>query len=308
MASVAKTNTRDMTHPKHSHALAAVSRAFVDAVLALFAVACIVPLLLVISASFSTDASIFKSGYTLLPTEFSTMAYRYVLGDPTQILRAYALTSFVAAAGTIFGLLICSMLAYALSRNSFGARRPLSFMVFFTLLFNGGLIPFYLFVVQTLQLKNNILVLILPLLVNGWNVLLLRTSFKQLPEELLDAARIDGASEWRIFFQVAVPLSTPVLATVGLFILLSYWNDWWMSLLFIDKKELYSLQFLLYQISQSVQAINNNPQVLAQLGTTKLPAESTRMALAVLAIGPVAFAYLFLQKYLVRGITIGSLK
>lgn len=280
----------------------------VDLALLVFSLACVLPLVLVISASFSTDAAIFQYGYTLIPKEFTTAAYEFVLADPTQIARAYALTAFVAVTGTLVGLTISAMLAYALSRNSFSARRPLSFLVFFTLLFNGGLIPFYLFVVQTLQIKNTVWALILPLLVNGWNVLILRTSFKQLPDDLLDAARIDGASEWRIFFQLVVPISTPVLATVGLFILLGYWNDWWLSLLFIDDKNLYSLQFLLYQINQSIQAINSNPQVLAQIGLVKLPAESTRMALAVLAIGPIAFAYLFLQKYFVRGITIGSLK
>jgi putative aldouronate transport system permease protein len=285
-----------------------LGRLFVNGVLLAFAAACVLPLVLVVSASFTTDAAIFANGYTLLPVEFSTAAYRFVLGDPTQIVRAYALTAFVAVVGTMIGLTISALLGYALSRGNFSARRPLSFVVFFTLLFNGGLIPFYLFVVQTLQLKNSILALILPLLVNGWNVLLLRTSFKQVAEDLLDAARIDGASEWRIFFQIVVPVSTPVLATVGLFILLGYWNDWWMSLLFIDRKDLYSLQFLLYQINQSVQAINSNPQVLAQLGMTKMPAETTRMALAVLAIGPIAFAYLFLQRYFVRGITIGSIK
>jgi putative aldouronate transport system permease protein len=180
--------------------------------------------------------------------------------------------------------------------------------VFFTLLFNGGLIPFYLFVVQVLQIKNSLLALILPLMVNGWNVLILRTAFAQLPEELLDAARIDGANEWRIFFQIVVPISTPVLATVALFMMLGYWNDWWLSLLFIDRPELYTIQYLLYNLQASLLAIQSDPRVLQALGGIELPAETARMAMAVLAIGPIVFVYLFLQRYLVRGITIGSIK
>jgi len=287
---------------------AAIARALVDLALIAFSVACVVPLLMIISASFSAESGIARHGYTLLPVEFSTVAYQFILRDPTQILRAYVVTGVVTALGTMGGLVITAMLAYAISRPGFSARRPLSFYVFFTLLFNGGLIPFYLFVVQVLQIKNSLLALILPLMVNGWNVLILRTQFAQLPEELLDAARIDGASEWRIFFQVVVPISTPVLATVALFMMLGYWNDWWLSLLFIDRPELYSIQYLLYNIQASLLAIQSDPRVLQALGGIELPAETARMAMAVIAIGPIVFVYLFLQRYLVRGITIGSIK
>ncbi len=283
-----------------------LGRAFVTVALTLFSVACVVPLLLILSASFTTEAAITTNGYTLWPSQFTTAAYAYILSDPSQILRAYGVTLTVTMLGTGLGLPITAMLAYALSRPNFAARRALSFYVFFTLLFNGGLIPFYLFVVQTLKMKDNLLILI-PLLVNGWNVLILRTSFAQLPEDLLDAARIDGAGEFRIFWQVVVPISTPVLATVGLFMMLAFWNDWWMSLLFISNKAFYSIQFLLYNINASIQAIQGNPEILARFGG-ELPAQSARMALALLAIGPIAFVYLFLQRYLIRGITIGSIK
>jgi putative aldouronate transport system permease protein len=287
---------------------AMIASALVNLALLLLAIACVIPLLMIVSGSFSTESAINRHGYTLIPVEFSTLAYQFILRDPTQILRAYAVTAFVTAAGTIAGLIITAMLAYAISRRSFNARRPLSFYVFFTLLFNGGLIPFYLFMVQTMQLKNSLLALILPLLVNGWNVLILRTHFANLPEELLDAARIDGANEWRIFFQVVVPISTPVLATVSLFMMLGYWNDWWLSLLFIDSPQLYSIQYLLYNIQASLQAIQSDPRVLQALGNIELPAQTARMAMAVIAIGPIAFVYLFLQRYLVRGIMIGSIK
>ncbi len=285
-----------------------ISRSLVHLVLALFALACVVPLIMIVSASLSTENGISQYGYTLLPVEFSTLAYEFILRDPTQILHAYGVSLTVTAVGTLAGLTVTAMLGYALSRRTFDARRPLSFYVFFTLLFNGGLIPFYLFMVLTLSMKNSLLALIMPLMVNGWNVLILRTSFSQLPEELLDAARMDGSSELGIFFRIVVPISTPVLATVALFMMLGYWNDWWLSLLFIDKPELYSVQYLLYNIQASLQAIQSDPRVLQALGGIELPAQTARMAMAVLAVGPIAFVYLFLQRYLVRGITIGSIK
>lgn len=284
-----------------------INKFIINAFLIAFSLACLVPILLVASASLSTEAAINEFGYTLLPMEFSTAAYEFILAQPQRILNAYLVTSVVTVSGTVLGLLIMSLLAYSISRRNFALRKPVSFYTFFTLLFNGGLIPFYLFVTQTLRLKDNPLILILPLLVSAWNVLLLRTSFQSLPEELLDAARIDGASEWRTFFQIAVPMSTPVLATVALFIMLGYWNDWWMSLLFINNKNLYSIQFLLYNIMQGLEAMNARPEIAMRFGGS-LPTLTARMAMAFFAIGPVAFAYLFLQKYFIRGITIGSLK
>lgn len=284
-----------------------LGRTLVNAILIALSVLCLVPVLLVASSSLSTEAAISKYGYTLVPMEFSTGAYEFILAQPERILNAYVVTSIVTAIGTMLGLLVMSLLAYAISRRNFALRRPISFYAFFTLLFNGGLIPFYLFVTQTLKLKDNPAVLILPLLVSVWNILLLRTSFQSLPEELLDAARIDGASEWRIFFQIAIPMSTPVLATVALFVMLGYWNDWWMSLLFINNKSLYTIQFLLYNIIQGLEAMNARPELALRYGGV-MPTLTVRMAMAFFAIGPVAFAYLFLQRYFIRGITIGSFK
>jgi putative aldouronate transport system permease protein len=284
-----------------------IGKISVNAILAIISIVCLIPVLLVASASLSTEAAITEFGYTLLPMQFSTVAYQFILAQPQRILNAYAVTSAVTVVGTILGLLVMSLLAFAISRQRFALRKPISFYAFFTLLFNGGLIPFYLFVTQTLRMKDNPIILILPYLVSVWNVLLLRTSFQSLPEELLDAARIDGASEWRIFFQVAIPMSTPVLATVALFTMLMYWNDWWMSLLFINNKNFYSIQFLLYNIMQGLEQMNARPEIAARFGGN-LPTLTVRMAMAFFAIGPVALAYIFLQKYFIRGITIGSLK
>ena len=261
-------------------------------------------MILVISVSLSDEKIVAREGYSLLPVGFTTFAYDYILRNPTQIVRAYGVTLFVTVAGTIAGLLLCSLLGYAISRKDYRLRGPLSFIVFFTLLFNGGMVPFYILVTRYLGLKDNILALILPYMVTAWYVLILRTSFAQLPGELLDAARIDGAGEWRIFFQIVLPLSKPALATVALFFILRYWNDWFLALLFINKDTLYPLQYLLYVLMKNMSFLASNPQTTG----IALPVQSARMAMAVLAFGPALFSFLLLQKYFVRGITIGGLK
>ncbi len=276
----------------------------VHAILTLIGIGCLIPMILVISISLSDEKVVARQGYSLWPVGFTTFAYEYILQNPTQILRAYGVTLLVTTLGTLLGLLLCSMLGYAISRKDYRLRGPLSFIVFFTLLFNGGMVPFYILVTRYLGLKDNILALILPYLVTAWYVLILRTSFTQLPGELLEAARIDGAGEWRIFFQIVLPLSKPALATVALFFILRYWNDWFLALLFINKDTLYPLQYLLYILMKNISFLASNPQTTG----IALPAQSARMAMAVLAFGPALFSFLLLQKYFVRGITIGGLK
>lgn len=276
----------------------------VHGVLCLVGLTCLIPLVLVVSISLSDELRLAKEGYRLLPVGFTTFAYEYILQEPGQILRAYGVTSFVTAVGTVTGLLVCALLAWPLARKDFRLRGPLSFYVFFTLLFNGGMVPFYILVTRYLGLKDNILVLILPYMVTAWYVLIIRTSFSQLPTELLDAARIDGAGEWRIFFRIVVPLSKPVLATIGLFFVLRFWNDWFLALLFVDDSALYPLQYLLYVLMANINIMAANPQTTGM----PIPTLSARMAMAVLAFGPALFTFLLLQKYFVRGITIGGLK
>jgi putative aldouronate transport system permease protein len=267
-------------------------------------IACLIPMLLIISISLSDERAMALEGYSLLPVGFSTFAYEYILREPGQILRAYFVTGVVTAAGTLGGLILCSLLAYPLSRKDYKLRGPLSFYVFFTLLFSGGMVPFYILMTRYLGLKDNLLALILPYMVTAWYVLILRTSFAQLPVELLDAARIDGAGEWRIFFQIVLPLSKPVLATVGLFFILRYWNDWFLALLFMNKPDFYPLQYLLYVLMANINFMASNPQTTGM----PIPTQSARMAMAVLAFGPALFSFLLLQKYFIRGITIGGLK
>jgi putative aldouronate transport system permease protein len=262
------------------------------------------PLVLMISASFSSEADISRYGYSLIPQSFSTEAYQYILNDPSLLLTAYGVTITVTVVGTSLAVLIMALLAYPLSRKDFFLRKPLSFYVFFTLLFNGGVVPLYILVTRYLQLKDTLGALILPYLVMPWYVLLLRTYFAALPRELIDAAKADGAGEWRIFFRIVVPLSRPALATVALFSALVFWNDWYLALLFITDSRLVPLQYRLYQISTNITTLQTSSQAFG----VQIPALSAQMAIAVLAVGPITFLFLLVQKYFVTGITLGGVK
>ncbi|MFL5627312.1 MAG: carbohydrate ABC transporter permease [Ktedonobacteraceae bacterium] len=280
------------------------TRLSIHLVLLFFSITFLLPLLLIVSASLTDEKAIGQYGYSLIPPKFSAFAYQYLFMDPQQIINAYGVTVLVTAIGSALGLLVMALLAYVLSRRDFSLRKPLSFYVFFTLIFNGGLVPWYILISQYLRLQDTLLVLILPYLVVPWFVLLLRTYFAALPDELLDAAKLDGAGEWRIFFQIVVPLSKPALATIGLFCMLMYWNDWWLGLLFINDPHLVPLQYLLYRISANIDFLASSPQTTG----IPVPIESVRMAMAVLATGPLAVAFLFVQRYFIRGITLGGIK
>lgn len=266
---------------------------------------CLVPILLVISASLTDETSIAKHGYTLIPSKFSAFAYEYLLKDPTQIMRAYGVTLFVTIAGTLISLLITSCLAYVISRRDFKFRSAFSFFVFFTMLFNGGLVPTYLVMTKVLHLGDSIWALIVPYLVMPFFVLLLRTYFSDIPDSLIECAKIEGAGEIRIFASVILPLSLPALATVGLFIVLMYWNDWFLALLYVSgKPNLYPLQYLLYAVMENINMIKAMPMAV----NVVMPGETARMAMAVLATGPIMFAFLFVQRFFVKGLTLGSIK
>jgi putative aldouronate transport system permease protein len=269
----------------------------------------LVPMVLVISSSLTDELALAREGYSLIPAKFSLLAYQFIVQDPYRILNAYSITLTVTIIGTLLGVLLMSMLAYALSRREFEWRRPISFMVFFAMLFNGGLVPTYYMVTQVLHLKNTLPVLILPYLIVPWFVFLLRTFFSSLPHELIEAARIDGASELRTFFQLVLPLSTPVLATVGLFMALMYWNDWWLSLLYISEPKLFSLQYLLYSIMRNAEFLSSGKATMTgMLTAVKIPTQTLRMAMVVVAMGPIAIVFLSLQRYFVRGMLVGSIK
>lgn len=287
--------------------LSFIGRFSVHLVLIIIALACLVPLLLIVSASFTDEIALTRQGYGLIPPQFSTEAYELIFRSPTAILKAYGVTLFTTIVGTTVSVTLMSMLAYPLAQREFVLRRPLSFLVFFTMLFNGGIVPYYILMTQFLRVQDTLFALLLPHFVGVFYVLILRTYFAGLPTELFDAARVDGAGEFRIFYAIALPLSKPALATIGLFVALNYWNDWTTPLYFIRNADLYPLQYLLYIIQSNAEAMNLEAQA-GIISSSQLPTQTTRMAMAVLATGPAAVMFLFFQKYLVRGITLGSFK
>jgi putative aldouronate transport system permease protein len=275
-------------------------------------VICIFPLLMILSVSFSSDRSLSLFGYSLVPREVSFTAYRYILKNPRTILNAYKVTLVVTAVGTSISLIITGAMAYVLSRRDYGLHGVLNFILLFTLLFHGGLVPSYITITRVYHLKDTWAVLIVPLLLNPWYVFLMRGFMHDLASDLIDAAKIDGASETRIFFQIVMPVTKPAFATIGVFVAFMYWNDYGQSLYYIDNLDLTSLQFYLYRIMMSVQTMLRMIQEVggeaASMSIMDLPTESARMALCVLAAGPMLFVFPFFQKYFVRGLTIGSIK
>lgn len=271
---------------------------------------CVLPLVLLISISLTDMDYIYEFGYTFWPKEVNTGAYSYIAQNPKELVDAYRTTIFVTAVGTIVGLLLTAMLAYPLSRRDYRFHQKLAFLVFFTMLFSGGLVPWYILIVKYLKLKDSIWVLILPYLVYPWYVILLRTFFKSLPHELIESAQIDGCSEWKTFWGIVLPLSKPGLATVGLLIAFRYWNDWYLGMLFISNREIRPLQYLLYSILSNLEEFERNFHITAIMGdaSATFPSEPVRMAMAVLAVGPMLLVFPFFQKYFVRGLSVGAVK
>lgn len=276
----------------------------------LLSLACIVPLLLVVGISFTEERSLMVDGYHFLPKVFSLDSYRYVFSGATSVLRAYGVTILVTVIGTGLHLLITSMLAYALTREEVTYREKLSLFVYIPVLFSGGLVPYYMLMTKYLNLKNTIWVLILVNLVSAVNVLIMKNFFRSIPTSLIESARIDGSGEFRTFFTIVLPLSTPSLATIGLFVAIAYWNDWMTCSLYIETPKLYTLQFLLQSLMNNIGYLQSNAQASQSIERAMgmLPSEGARMATCVLAIGPIILLYPFLQKYFEKGLTIGAVK
>lgn len=282
---------------------------FVHIILMVFAACCLLPLILIISISLTEEKQIFLSGYSFIPQKISALAYKYVFFDPRSILHSYAVTAFVTLAGTLLGILLVTSLAYVISRKDYRYSRITTFYIFFTMLFNGGLVPWYILIGKWLGLNNTIFALFVPYLVNAWYVLLMKGFMQNMPLSIVESAKIDGAGELLIFLRIVIPISMPGIATVSLFYLVMYWNDWWLSLLFIENSKLVTLQYLLYKIMNNLDYLNTvtNPAVVS-IVKQKLPSLSARMAMCLIVAGPVLMVFPFFQKYFVKGITVGSLK
>ena len=273
----------------------------------LMALICIVPFIVLISGSFTSENYIRTQGYSLFINEFSTKAYELIFRNPVTVFRAYGISILITGVGTILGTLLITMTAYVICRKDFKYRNHFSFFFYFTTLFNGGMVSTYIFYIQYLKLKDSLWALILPGLFNVFYLLIMRSFVNTIPPSLIEASKIDGAGEFRIFFQVVFPLLKPGLATVGLFMALGYWNDWYNAMLYINSNTKFPLQYMLYNLLQQTQAL---ARIASQSGISvaDLPSNSLKMAMAIVATGPILLVYPFVQKYFVKGITVGSVK
>ncbi|SDD50806.1 putative aldouronate transport system permease protein [Paenibacillus sp. UNCCL117] len=274
----------------------------------IFAVMCLIPFLMIVAGSFTEESSIMKNGYRLFPEMFSWEAYQFIFNNPKKIVSAYKITILVTVIGTLVGLFISAMTAYVLQRKDFTHRNVFAFYFFFTTLFSGGLVPWYILNVKYLGLKDSLLALILPALLNVFYIIILRSFISStIPDAISESAKIDGAGDFRIFLSIILPLIKPALATIGLFIALNYWNDWYHAMLFVNKENLFPLQYFLYKILSSIAFANSTISAQSSI-VVDTPKESFKLAMTVIATGPIVLLYPFVQKYFIQGITIGAVK
>lgn len=282
---------------------------FSTIVLALFTICALIPIVLIVIASFSAESALIKNGYSYFPEQWSTMAYEFMFGQGSTILRSYLVSIGVTVIGTTISVIITTMLGYAMARKTFRFRNVLTFFVFFTMLFNGGIVPSYIMWTRLFNIKNTIWALIIPnYLVSAFNVILVKNYFQNsIPDSIIEAAEIDGASEFTIFRKIMFPLARPVVVTIGLFTGLAYWNDWTNGLYYISNQKLFNIQLLLMKIMNNIQAINANSTLIGT-GAVTLPGTAVRMAMAVIGILPILIIYPFVQKYLIKGVVVGAVK
>lgn len=279
-------------------------------IVALLGLVCVLPFLLVLVTSFTTESALMHHGYSFFISEFSTQAYELAFRNPQKILWAYRNTICATLIGTTISVLMCTMTGYVLQRPDFRPRNKISFFFFFTTLFNGGLVPWYILCSRYLGFKNSFIALVLPLMFSVWNMIIAKNYMKGIPYEITESAKIDGANDLRIFFQLILPLSIPLLATLGLFAALAYWNDWYNTLLFNTKDEYKSLQYFLQEMLNSMQALKNlvnSGMDVSQL-SKELPQETLKMAMTMITTGPIILLYPFAQRFFIKGLVIGAVK
>jgi putative aldouronate transport system permease protein len=278
-------------------------------IVGIFSFLCIYPFIMVISGSLSTGPDIVKYGISFLPRHVTFDSYKALFMNKGAIINGYKITIIVTVSGTFVSLFVNSLMGFVLARKKLKYRKLLNIYTLLTILFNGGMVPWYMVCVRYLHLKNTIFALILPMLVGAWNIFLIRSYFNSVPEEMYESAKIDGARDFYIYSKIYIPLATPVLATVGLFTALSFWNDWWLGLMLTDKNNLQPLQLLLRNIISNIQflqTMNPNPELQRIFGS--LPGDGIRMAMVLVTTGPIILLYPFVQRYFVKGIMIGAVK
>jgi len=283
--------------------------AVVYTIAAAFTLFCFLPFYTMVVASVTEKHALISNGYRLWPTAFSVEAYQWVLRGQ-QVIRGYEVTVFVTVVGTMLSLLLMSALAYTMSDKKFKLRNPIAFYVYVTMIFSGGIIPWYI-TMRSVGLYDNVWALIVPMLMNPWWIFILRNYFNSLPAEMLESSRIDGASDLQILARIVLPLSTPVLATTGLFVSVAYWNDWWHGVMLLDFADFRPLQVIILRVVNNIQAIRSAmsvPGTTISIDMSQIPDLSIRMAIVVITIGPIIFVYPFVQRYFIQGLTLGAIK
>lgn len=281
-----------------------------DIVLILMSLTYLLPIIMMISVSFSSEQSIIDYGFSLFPKEFSTEAYKLALKSPYQIIQSYKVTAGFTVISVVIAMFVQSLMAYPLARKNFVYKKPMIIFLMITMFFNGGMVPAYILNTQYLRLGNSFWIYVFPTVMNAWNVILFKTYFAGLPESLVEASKIDGASEMSVYFRIIAPLSLPIFATLAFTMALAKWNDWNTSLLYVRDSRLYSLQYLLQRIINEADFIN---KMQGQAGAEHfsqdaMPSESLRYAIAVIAAGPMMIVFPFFQKYFAKGLVVGSVK
>lgn len=287
----------------------ALSNLPIAIILLIFAMLCVLPFWLVLSGSLTSEAEIMSSGFGLFPKKIDFTAYKILMTNMSRILNGYKISLIITVVGTTLTVVVVSLAAWPISQNRVKYHNALNFFVLFTMLFSGGMVPWFIVCRNMLHLTDTIWALILPYVANAWYIFLVRNYYRGIPDELVEAAKIDGAGEYRIFGQIIFPLSKPVLATIALFACLAYWNDWWLGIMLVDKVEMQPLQLLLRTITSNIQFLSTagNANAVA-VASSSIPSEAIKMATCIITIGPIILVYPFVQKYFVKGIMVGAVK
>lgn len=301
-----------MTELNKLNSVSKTSNILFNIILFVYGFLCVTPLLLILTASLTEEKLLAIYGYSFIPKNVTLYAYQYIFTNTPQIITAYGISIFITVVGTALSVLVMALYAFPLSRQDFRYKGFFTFFLIFTMLFNGGLVSTYLIGVNVLHLKDNLWGLIFPYLMNAFNVIILRTFYKtNIPASLIESAKIDGAGEFMVFFRIVFPLALPGIATIAMFSLVKYWNDWFLAALYINEPNLAPLQYLLYQLQTSMQYLLQNSGNMGGRAAdvlAKMPSEAARMAMVVIGVGPIILTFPFFQKYFVKGLTVGSVK